>query len=319
MTTLTMRPYAGEADLQPICDLLNHCDAVDRLDDSYAVEDLRLEFDDPRLDPARDLRLWEGAGGQLVGFGQTWVPQDAPTGDGFLYWRLHPGARGDGIEGELIAWGGQRIREATRGRGLDARLISSAREHDAYSRGVLTQHGMAPIRYFYKMSRPLGEPIEDTPLPEGFTLRHVASDADIAAWVDAYNLSFIDHWNHHPRTVESHRHWLRHPSYQPERDLIAVAPDGTVAAICFCNIDPEENARNGSNAGSVHILGTRRGYRKIGLGRAILLSGLRRLRDDGVDTARLNVDAENPTGALRLYESVGFSVTYMSIAYAQEL
>ena len=98
-----------------------------------------------------------------------------------------------------------------------------------------------------------------------------------------------------------------------------MAPDGTVAAICFCNIDPEENARNGSNAGSVHILGTRRGYRKIGLGRAILLSGLRRLRDDGVDTARLNVDAENPTGALRLYESVGFSVTYMSIAYAQDL
>src|SRR3712207_8299806 len=49
-----------------------------------------------------------------------------------------------------------------------------------------------------------------------------------------------------------------------------------------------------------------RSYRKIGLGRALLLAGLHRLKADGMETAALGVDAENPTGALGLYESTGF-------------
>jgi mycothiol synthase len=319
MTILTMRPYLGEADLRPICDLLNYCDAVDNLDDNYAVEDLRLEFSDPRLDSAHDLRLWEDGDGQLVGFGQTWIPEDGETVDGFLYFRVHPSARDNGLASEILAWGGERLREVGRERGLPVQLRSSAREHDAFSRGVLEQHGMAPIRYFFQMRCPLDEPIEPARLPDGFTLRHVASEADVEAWVDTFNQSFIDHWNHHPMTVEGHKHWLSHASYSPERDLVVLASDGMFAAFCFCIIDPEDNARNQRNDGWIGILGTRRGYRKLGLGRAMLLHGLHALKAAGLDTAKLNVDAENPTGALRLYESVGFVQEHTSISYRKDL
>jgi len=316
---LTMRPFLGEADLAPICELLNYCDAVDQLDDNYAVADLRLEFADPRLDPARDLRLWEDDDGRVIGFGQTWIPQDGAIVDGFLYFRVHPGSRGSGLESEIIAWGSQRLREAGRERGQPVQLRCSAREHDAYSRSILERCGMAAIRYFFRMDRSLHEPIEPAQLPEGFTLRHVANDADLEGWVDLFNQSFIDHWNHHPMTVEGHRHWLDHPGYKPERDLIAVAPDGTFAAFCLCEIDSEANERNQCNEGWIDVLGTRRGYRKLGLGRAMLLNGLRALKAAGLDTAKLNVDAANPTGALRLYESVGFRAVYTTIAYGKAL
>lgn len=58
------------------------------------------------------------------------------------------------------------------------------------------------------------------------------------------------------------------------------------------------------------MLGTRRGFRKIGLGRAILLAGLHRLKAEGLETALLGVDTDNPTGATRLHESVGFRILH---------
>jgi mycothiol synthase len=319
MTTLTTRPYAGERDLEAVTELLNQVSQAYRLDDSYAEEDLRLEFADPRVDPARDLRLWEDADGRLAAFGQVWLPPDSELVDAFTYWRVHPSAEGSGVEDELFAWGAERIREFARERSRPARMLCSAREHYAYAQEVMRRQGMAPERYFFQMRRPLDQPIEPAELPAGFTLRHVAGPADVAGWVDAYNLSFVDHWNHHPATVETHSHWMQHPSYRPELDLVGVADDGTVAAICFCQIDPAEGERNGHNDGWIDTLGTRRGFRKRGLGRSMLLSGLHRLKAAGAAGARLNVDATNPTGALALYESVGFRTLVTTVAFGKDL
>ncbi len=319
MNTLTTRPYAGEIDLPAVVELLNSCDAADQLDDNYAIDDLRLEFADPRLDPANDLRLWEDADGALIGFGQVWLEPDADPVEGSLYWRVATAARGSGVEDEIMAWAGERVRQVACANGRAAWLRCSTRAEFAYGHALPQRHGMRIDRHFFQMHRPLDQPIEPVALPAGFRLRHVADAADVAAWVAAFNQSFIDHWNFHPITLESHMHWMQHPSYRPAHDLIAVAEDGTIAAFSFCIIDAEENARNQRNYGSIAMLGTRRGYRRRGLGRAMLLAGLQRLKADGAAVAKLNVDTENPTGALRLYESVGFHVAHSWQSYSKEL
>jgi GNAT superfamily N-acetyltransferase len=317
-----MRPYAGEADVQPITNLLNLCDAVDQQDDNYDAEDLRLEFSDPQLDPTRDLQVWADDDGRLVGFAQTWIPA-AHEGDshvdGFLYFRVHPEARGGALERDILAWGEERLREVGRERGLPVKMRTGACEHVAYWRGFFEVQGFTPQRYFFTMRRPLDQPIPEPQFPAGYTLRHVTNDADVEQWTDLFNLSFIDHWNFHPTTVEARRHWLQHPNYLPERDLVAIAPDGTFAAFCFCDINQADNTRNARNEGWIATLGTRRGYRKIGLGRALLLAGMHKLKADGVTTAKLGVDAESPTGALGLYESVGFERELVRIVYGKEV
>jgi mycothiol synthase len=319
-TTFTARPYGGEADLQAICDMLNACDAVDQNDDNYAVDDLRVEFSDPRVDQARDLRVWEDGEGRVVGLGQSWFPENADPLNVYLYWRVLPEVRNQGLEDEIITWGEDHIREVARERGVAAAQIEgSARENYTHGQEALERHGLRPVRYFFRMARPLDAPIPEPQFPDGITLRHVVDDADAERWVEAFNLSFIDHWNHQPETVEAHKHWLTSATYRAERDLIAVTADNTVAGFCFCLIDPEANARDGRNEGWIDLLGTRRGFRKIGLGRALLLAGLHRLKADGVDTAILGVDAENPSGALRLYESVGFHKVYTTVAYCKDL
>jgi mycothiol synthase len=100
---------------------------------------------------------------------------------------------------------------------------------------------------------------------------------------------------------------------------VAVAPDGSFAAFCLWEMDRVGNAIHSRRVGWISELGTRRGHRRIGLGRAMLLAGLRHLKDEGADTAKLGVDAANPTGALGLYERAGFEKIATRVSYHMDV
>lgn len=314
-----MRPYTGETDLQAIADLLNACEAVDHLDEWTSVSELRREFDAPSVDKARDISLWEDADGRLIGFGQMWIPKLGEVIDGFLWFRVHPSTRGGNLETQIVRWGEERMREVRQERRLPVKLRSGARDCLKERIALLEGCSFTADRYFFTMARSLAEPIPEPHFPTGFKLRQVDGEQDAMAWVEMHNQSFIDHWNHHDLTLENYKYQLTDPDYRPELDLIAVAANGTFAAYCHCFINSEENARKGSNEGWISVLGTRRGFRRKGLGRAMLLAGMRQLQAAGMDTAKLGVDAENPSGAGRLYESVGFCKIYTQISYIKDV
>lgn len=319
MTTLTMRPYAGEADLEAIAHLINACEAVDLTDSGTSVSELRQSFDDPSVDKARNIYLWEDADNQLVGLGHLWIPPADKVIDGFLGFRVHPTARGKDLERQIIAWGEGRMREIQQEGGVLMKLRSSSRADQSERIALLERSGFTAERYFFTMERSLSQPIPEPQLPEGFVVRQMQGEQDIQAWVEMYNQAFIDHWNHHELTVERMQYELKNPYYKPELDLIATATDGTFASFCHCRINPEDNKRNGRHEGLIICLGTRRGFRHQGLGRAMLLAGMQRLQAAGVEIAKLGVDVENPTGALRLYESVGFQKAFTHISYVKEV
>jgi len=327
MLTLTMRPYAGDAALKAIANLINACEAVDQLDKGTSVSELQQQFDEPSLDKARDIRLWEDADSQLVGMGRLWIPPTGKVIDGFLWFRVLPTARGGDLERQIVAWAEGRMREVSEERGVQVKLRSGSRatQSDSPSKtlrdriALLESCGFIADRYFFTMERSLSLPIPESQLPDGFTIRQVKSNEDTEAWVELFNQSFIDHWNHHDLTVESYKYWLTDPDYKPELDLVAVAADGKFAAFCHCDISPKDNKRSGRNEGWISTLGTRRGFRRKGLGRAMLLSGMQRLKVAGVDIAKLGVDSENPLGAGHLYESVGFRKVYTQIMYVKDM
>jgi mycothiol synthase len=321
MTTdqILSRAYAGESDLSPIADLQNACEAVDRLDHSTSVDELRSEFADPRLDAARDLRLWQDADGRLIGFGQLWILESPEELDARLQFWVHPAARGEDLDTQIIDWSAERLREAARQPARSARLRTSARQDQAERLALLRNLGFAIDRYSFTMVRSLDEPIPEPRTPEGFTLREVAGPHEAEKWVEMFNLSFIDHPNHHPWKVDQVLHYLSEPIYRQELNLIAVAPDGTFAGFCWGLINPEANARSGHSQGEIDVLGTRRGFRRMGIGRALLLAGLQRLKQAGVTSAQLGVVANNPTGALHLYESAGFRPLHTWILHGKDV
>jgi|ERR687885_327705 mycothiol synthase len=319
MANLSARCYGGESDLTAIADLINTCEEVDRLDEGTSISELQQKFNKPSLDKSRDIRLWEDANGKLIGFAQLWISEPGEVIDGRLSFRVHPDARGGDVEAVAIAWGEVRMREVSVMRSSPVKLRSSARAEDGDRISVLTSCGFKADRYFFRMARSLSEPIPEPQFPQGFALIEFAGEQDAAAWVEMFNQSFIDDWNHHDLTVDRFKYTLAKPDYRNDLNLIAVAGDGTFVAFCYCHISQEENDRTGRNEGWIAYLGTRRGFRKIGLGRAMLLAGLHRLKAAGVATAILGVDAENSSGALRLYESAGFHNFRDSISYVKDV
>ena len=60
-------------------------------------------------------------------------------------------------------------------------------------------------------------------------------------------------------------------------------------------------------------LGTRAAWRRRGLASLLLATALTAFRDAGYERAALDVDSENATGALGLYERLGFIVSHRSV------
>jgi ribosomal protein S18 acetylase RimI-like enzyme len=300
-------------------DLTNVVEAADRIGAGTTAAELRIQLDGPGFDKERGIALWEEPDGRLAAMGALWLSERQEVQEAHLWLRVHPSARGADLERDVFEWAAAQLRQVASERGMPARLRLGTRDDNAYRIGTLERNGFTNDRYFFDMARLLDEPLPDAPLPEGFSIRHLAGEHEVDAWVEMFNQTFIDHWNHADMTVERRKHWMQNPEYLPGLDLVAVAPDGTLAAFSFCIIEAANNQRTGDNEGWVADLGTRRGYRKIGLARALLAESMRRFKAAGLDTAKLGVDAQNPNGALRLYESVGFRKVETWLSYVKNV
>ncbi len=67
------------------------------------------------------------------------------------------------------------------------------------------------------------------------------------------------------------------------------------------------------------MIGVGRPWRKRGLARAMLARSMQVHKDAGMSQTELGVDAENLSGALRLYESMGYKVVSGGTTYRKTL
>jgi mycothiol synthase len=192
-----------------------------------------------------------------------------------------------------------------------------ASEHEVGHRALLETAGFSMVRWFFLMSRPNLADIADAPLPDGVELRPVRP-ADHLAIFDAEYEAFRDHWQ--PHDYDTTEFETLYKKADIDTDLWVVAWDGDeIAGVVQNWIWRDENATLGVKRGWLEHISVRRPWRRRGLGRAITAESLRRLRAAGMTEAMLGVDAENPTGALGLYERLGFEVAQRSTAYLRTL
>jgi ribosomal protein S18 acetylase RimI-like enzyme len=313
MTTLTMRPHRGKADLDAIARFLKTCEAVDLLNEYPSVSEILMQFDAPSVDQQRDIRLWENAEGQLIALAGLMIPAVGETVDGFLWFRVHPTEPLDILYSDIIPWAESRMQEAGEEHHLAVKLLAGTGAEQAKRMTLLEHCGFRIERYFLTMVRSLSEPISKPQLPDGFTLRPIKGEQDAQDWVELFNDTFIDHWNYHPETIAAFNHKLKNPEFRADLSVVAIAPDGTLAGFCDCYIPKD------GNQGWINPVGTRRDYRKQGVARSMLQAVMQQLKTEGMETAMLYVDAENPSGARRLYESVGFQTIHSQIAYVKDV
>ena len=116
-------------------------------------------------------------------------------------------------------------------------------------------------------------------------------------------------------TVEWRQRTLRQPAYRPGLDLVAVAPDGRLAAFCIAWLD---RSADGALLGQIEPLGVHADYRGLGLGRAILAESLRRLERAGAAQVYVETDQQR-NAAMGLYEAAGFRPLREVLVYRKDI
>ncbi|MGH2417237.1 MAG: GNAT family N-acetyltransferase [Candidatus Limnocylindria bacterium] len=320
---LVLRPYAGEADLPDLVRIQNAEWVADGLSYRETVAERAAWYRNAsaQFDPARDVTIAE-IDGRPVGYTKRdWVD----THDGVREHRtggaVDPDWRRRGIGTALLRDSELRSAALAASQPTERPLVIGCftGDRNAGAVALARREGFEAARWFFDMERPAidGDLPEIPTLPEGIEVRPVEESQFRAIW-RADIEAFRDHWGGGDESDEAFRRYQEAPDFDPS--LWVVAWDGPeVAAACVNTIYREENASLAMKRGWLDSVFTRRPWRKRGLASALIARSLHVLAGRGMQVAALGVDADNPSGALRLYESFGFAVTERGTAWRKPL
>jgi mycothiol synthase len=314
------RGLRSDDDYEAVAAITDACRIADGYDTTRTADQFRAAVTTwPDFDPGEGVRLAVDEG-QVVGFAFGVCDGDSPDTGRILY---HAG-------GVLPAW---------RGRGIGRRLLAEAQvaarrhaarrpgpvpqttiyrgyvgESDLDARRLLEADGYEIVRYGYSMVR---QTLADPPsadLPPGLEARP-ATPANAMQICRAMAEAFADHWGFPVYSDDEMAGMVAHPLWG-QLDVWQVAWDGDEVAGGVCGfINHEENLQLGRARGYTECIFTRRPWRGRGLATALIGRNLRLLAERGMTEAALSVDSQNQTGALALYEGVGFERVRTDLFY----
>jgi ribosomal protein S18 acetylase RimI-like enzyme len=288
---LRSRPYASSDDLREMQSIISAAwRSEHRPRVPFTVGDLEwwvagLGPDAPLADR---LRLWTD-GEEPVGWGWLSPPS---TMDWFVRVGL-PRSDEDRVRDEIVAWlAGVAAAAEPRPDTIATWAADGWNEAE-----FLVSRGFTPTdTTLLQFHRDLEGDLPEPPLPPGYSLRAIGAD-DIPARVEVHRAAFAPS----RMTVEKYAILAGLDHYAFERDLVAVAPDGSFAAFTNCWLDAS------AAIGEFEPVGTHPDHRRLGLGKAANAFGLRRLRELGARDVIVFSEPTNPASGA-LYASVGFEV-----------
>jgi mycothiol synthase len=289
--------FAGECNvLANFCGCLHPGDICHYLSNSLRGRDLEQYF-----------HIYEGVDGKILGMVLLYSARH--SGYSVL---VHPRYRGNELESSLVTWSEQQIRIILQAASSESTWIGSeVMNCDTIRRNILQAQGYFASNepaYYYTM-RSLQIPIPESNLPEGFTIRNVAGEeeADVVQAVHASAFGSI--WQ-----PGEYRNVMRTPGFHVDRELVVVARDGCFAAFLIYWVDPV------SKSGLFEPVGCHKDFQRLGLTKALMYEGMRRMIAQGMTMAIVlhQPEQENPASAA-LYRSVGFSLRYTITEYRKNI
>ena len=315
-----VRNFIGESDFPAIVAVMDGLLEADQLEMKITVEDVARDFRHmENSDPHKDFLIAEVDGG-VVGYSDNWWAKD-PSGT-CLYNHhvfLLPRWRGMGICEAMLALCEDRLREVSKSKPSEGtsffQCFIDETESDLAS--ILERNGYSVFRYGLRLVRADLEGIPDRPLPDGIEVRPVKPE-HYRAIIDAWNEACKDMRSQIPISDDIFAYMREAPSFDPSIWQIAWHGDEVVGTI-MAFIDAEDNEKYHRKRGHPEMISVRRSYRRRGIARALLARSLRVLKERGMTEAALGVDAENPSGARHLYESMGFRVVRRAVFYRKPM
>ena len=309
---LTFRP-ATMADLPAVHGIALESAAVDEPHAHPSTEDFVHRLSTEGLDPERDTVVGIDADGHVHAYAIV-IP--VPTRDTaariLLGGSVRPTYRGQGIGRRVLAWQTARARQHLAGLDLDLPgAVDLTAPQGSSALALAARAGLHPVRTWVDMQVVLdgderaAERDSLPALPDGLVLRAATGD-DIEPMRAAKNDAFRDHWGSQPMVEADWRGYLTAEKSRLDLSRVVVDEHGDVLAFTVVESDPGAFAARGRSFGYIHWVGVVRRARGRGLAPLVIRATLDALRDAGLSAASLEVDAENPSGAVALYERLGF-------------
>lgn len=237
--------------------------------------------------------------------------------------------------GSLIPFEGPRpmlaeiaVAPAARGRGVGARVLDALVDLAGPAGFTIWAHGVDPggapwarsagytvERVLLRMRAPLTDPVPPPSWPPGVQVRTFRPGADDDAWLAANRAAFTelpDQGSLGPLDLQAR---MAEPWFDPAGFFLALDEEGAVLGFHWTKRHPCPDCDGAGTDGEVYVLGVVPAARGRGLARALAVRGLAYLQGTGATTAHLYVDASN-SGAVRLYERLGFTVTASDVLFS---
>ncbi|NNC75078.1 MAG: GNAT family N-acetyltransferase [Acidimicrobiia bacterium] len=287
---MEMRAYRGHQDTEALAvfqsdalatgehiGLMHAGDAVHRVESMYR-----------RYDPRELVRIWEDESG-IGAWGFV-----SPRFSGFEI-QVHP--RRPDLQGEVVAWGYEATAAYIVENGLDLDrviadgIVGYTARHDALDAEGFTKVGEDQ----YIETDRLVEPLPEVTLPTGYRARTVYGPEEAELLANVHNGAFTAGF-----TAQDYADRMELPGYDPDREIVIEAPDGSLAAFTIVWFD----RRN--RIGLFEPVGVDSSHRRLGLGQAIMGLGLHRMAEEGMSTAWVTHSSSNGASA-GLYAAAGFT------------
>lgn len=306
---LTTRP-ADLADIEDIYNLVRAYELLHYGKVEIDLDETRIIWTGPGLNLAEDSRLVFDQTGQLVGYLRMEHNNYAKF---HIAIRVLPEYSDPRLEDYLLqlaeTWARERMVQAEPGTRvtLNAGLpVSDSAGRECYERA-----GLREIRRFWYMVIELNEAPPTPTWPKGIELRPYIHARDERVAFQVIDTAFQDHWGHITGRFEEWRHWtIERANFDPTLWFIAYEGEQAVGGVF--SSDEGEN-------GWVDDLAVLRSWRGKGLGMALLLHAFGEFYRRGKREVGLNVDSQNLTGALRLYQRAGMHKAQERVSFEKEL
>jgi len=300
------RPVTG-ADAADLTALLNAMETVDHQDEHASEEETLEGFDDPGCDlPRGSIAAYDG--GTMIGFGMLTARMSAdPVHEMYVSGGVRPGYRRRGLGGQILRWAEQAApalhQERFPGRPLS--LAGYAQASNAGAVALYAAHGYTRARWFRGMRRDLTVPLPDAAVPAGIEIAGFTAERSQDAML-VRNESFRDHWGSTEYAEDGWAHFVGQQAFRPEFTFLAYG-DGQPLGLVVGMEYVADSEATGHRDLDVPLVGTRRAGRERGIASALLTRAMTEARAAGFGTASLGVDADSPSGAVGLYERLGFT------------
>lgn len=283
---------------------------------SQSLDELQEELGHSWVDAGRDGLLALDTDGAALAWGLVVAPPNPESlVRVILFGGVDPAHRGRGIGRRLLAWQHARALGmlAESDLAMPAWVLSYAADRAPEHGRLLERSGFEPARYFTTLECDLSTPTPAARPPAGITVE--VYDAALSEAVRAAkNAAFADHWGSQPASREGWESMQGLESFRADLSRIAREGDEVVGFV-ITEVNENDWQRQGSRSAYISLVGTVRAWRGRGLASALLADALEAYRAAGLECAVLDVDTENPTGALGVYARLGFAPTARDVSY----